>query len=358
MTMEQLAEAVGVSKSYIWALENNPEQRVQRTSATVMNNLAKALGVNLLDLMGEAPPEALGDERQPGRHHVLSELHGPGGRGQGNLPADAGAFPEAEGQVSQSTKKRDTAGAKAAIKVARWIEPWGEARFPVDVDMLAKGCHTMYGRDDPITQVHGAPWKGIDGFLRRNPDNAKEWWITYSTNVGPERQRFTKAHELGHYILHSQQKTEFRCGPDVIIEKDTGEPNIEAQANQFASYLLMPANHVRPRIEKATITLDLISELAEKTYGVSLEAMCIRFVEITGERAVLVYWDNGMMRRWSRSEPAKLQRLWLDAPRGCPVEQFVAPWLRIRWCASARRGNSCRRSYGSGTRLTARCCAK
>jgi len=65
MTMEQLAEAVSVSKSYIWALENNPEQRVQRTSATVMNNLAKALGVNLLDLMGEAPPEPLGDDANP-----------------------------------------------------------------------------------------------------------------------------------------------------------------------------------------------------------------------------------------------------------------------------------------------------
>jgi hypothetical protein len=206
--------------------------------------------------------------------------------------------------VSQRTKKRDTAGAKAAISVARWIEPWGEARFPVDVDLLAKGCHTMYGRDDPITQVHGASWKGIDGFLQRNPDNAKEWWITYSTNVGAERQRFTKAHELGHYILHSQKKAEFRCGPDVIIEKDTGEPNIEAQANQFASYLLMPANHVRPSIEKSPITLDLISDLA-KFYGVSFEAMCIRFVEITGERAVLVYWDNGMMKRWSRSEPCE-----------------------------------------------------
>lgn len=65
MTMEQLAEAVGVSKSYIWALENNPEQRVQRTSATVMNSLAKALGVNLLDLMGEASPEPLGDDAKP-----------------------------------------------------------------------------------------------------------------------------------------------------------------------------------------------------------------------------------------------------------------------------------------------------
>jgi transcriptional regulator with XRE-family HTH domain len=65
LTMEQLAEAVGVSKSYIWALENNPDQRVQRTSATVMNNLAKALGVTLQDLLGEAPPDALGDEAHP-----------------------------------------------------------------------------------------------------------------------------------------------------------------------------------------------------------------------------------------------------------------------------------------------------
>ncbi|QKE41986.1 MAG: helix-turn-helix transcriptional regulator [Ferrovum myxofaciens] len=65
LTMEQLAEAVGVSKSYIWTLENNPEQRTQRTSATVMNNLAKALGITLQDLLGEAPSEALGGEANP-----------------------------------------------------------------------------------------------------------------------------------------------------------------------------------------------------------------------------------------------------------------------------------------------------
>lgn len=237
--------------------------------------------------------------------------------------------------MSQNKKKRDMTGAKAAMKISHWIEPWGDSRFPVDVDLMAKNCHSTYDRDDPITQIHGAPWKGVDGFLQRNPDNAKEWWLTYSTNVRPERQRFTKAHELGHYILHSQKQDEFRCGPDVIIEKDTGEPDIEAQANQFASYLLMPANHVRPRIEKVQITLDLISELAG-FYGVSFEAMCIRVVEITGERAVLVYWDNGMMRRWSRSEPAKLQRLWIEDPKDGPLEPpkgSVAADTSVRQCA-------------------------
>lgn len=63
--MEQLADAVGVSKSYIWGLENNPAQRTQRTSATVMNNLAKALGVTLQDLLGEPAPEPLGEDAQP-----------------------------------------------------------------------------------------------------------------------------------------------------------------------------------------------------------------------------------------------------------------------------------------------------
>lgn len=65
LTMEQLAESVGVSKSYIWALENNPEKRTQRTSATVMSSLAKALGVTVQDLLGEAPPEILGKEADP-----------------------------------------------------------------------------------------------------------------------------------------------------------------------------------------------------------------------------------------------------------------------------------------------------
>ncbi|WP_273122315.1 ImmA/IrrE family metallo-endopeptidase [Ferrovum myxofaciens] len=200
---------------------------------------------------------------------------------------------------------------------------------------MAKNCHLNYGRNDPITRIHGAAWKGIDGFLQRNPDNSREWWLTYNINATPERQRFTKAHEIGHYILHSQKQDEFRCGPGVILEKDTGDTNIEAQANQFASYLLMPANHVRSRIEKTPITFTLISELAE-FYGVSFEAMCIRVIEITSERAVFVYWDNGMMRRWSRSESAKRQRLWIESSLDEPMKPFpgtLAANSSVRQCS-------------------------
>jgi hypothetical protein len=231
-------------------------------------------------------------------------------------------------------KQRDMAGARAAMQICHWIEHLGDARFPVDVDWLAKGAHTMYHRDDPITRVEPGPWKDFDGFLQRNPDNPKEWLLSYKERALPGRQRFTKAHELGHYVMHSQKQDAFRCGSKVIIEKDTGEENIEAQANQFASYLLMPADHLRPRIEKAPITLDLISDLA-KFYGVSFEAMCIRVVEITAERAALVYWDNGMLLRWSRNEAARKRGLWIDQTDDSMIEPpagTVAANPDIRQC--------------------------
>jgi hypothetical protein len=25
-------------------------------------------------------------------------------------------------------------------------------------------------------------WRELDGFLQRNPDNSREWWLTYNTN--------------------------------------------------------------------------------------------------------------------------------------------------------------------------------
>lgn len=54
-TMERLADEAGVSKSYIWELENRP---AQRPSADKLNGIAKALGVAVQDLLGEAPPVA------------------------------------------------------------------------------------------------------------------------------------------------------------------------------------------------------------------------------------------------------------------------------------------------------------
>lgn len=53
MTMDRLAQAAGISKSYVWELENRP---AQRPSAQILHALATVLGVTVQDLLGEPAP--------------------------------------------------------------------------------------------------------------------------------------------------------------------------------------------------------------------------------------------------------------------------------------------------------------
>lgn len=76
---------------------------------------------------------------------------------------------------------------------------------------------------------------------------------------GEGRARFTIAHELGHYFLHTGIPL-MRCGKgDGVAAYRKSEP----QANQFAAELLMPRSFIFPGITKR----DLITR-----HGVSDEA--------------------------------------------------------------------------------------
>lgn len=66
--MEGLANVAGISKSYVWELEN---REVPHLSVKVLVDLAKALGVTTQDLMGEPPPvQASPDDLQFFRKYV------------------------------------------------------------------------------------------------------------------------------------------------------------------------------------------------------------------------------------------------------------------------------------------------
>jgi transcriptional regulator with XRE-family HTH domain len=53
LTLEGLGDAAGISKSYVWELEN---REVPHLSVKVLVDLAKALDVSIQDLLGEPPP--------------------------------------------------------------------------------------------------------------------------------------------------------------------------------------------------------------------------------------------------------------------------------------------------------------
>ena len=168
-----------------------------------------------------------------------------------------------------------------------------QERFPVDVPLMAKETANIFKWSDPITEIEGVSIKKFEGMLFPN-ENKTAWKLLYNSKVTSEgRIRFTQAHELGHYILHRRLQDEFKCTEEDMRNWSADKTNIEAQADLFASYLLMPLDDYRKQIN-AEVDFDLLGHCADR-YGVSLTAAILKWLEHTDDSAVLVVSKDGYM---------------------------------------------------------------
>lgn len=110
--------------------------------------------------------------------------------------------------------------------------------------------------------------------------------IGYNPFEPPVRQRFTIAHELGHYILHLKSaKSKLFVDKKILYrnqESSTGQVVQERQANNFAATILMPAFMIYEEVRKKELKfIDeySIKELAD-TFNVSQQAMTIRLTNL------------------------------------------------------------------------------
>lgn len=108
----------------------------------------------------------------------------------------------------------------------------------------------------------------ISGYIRKRNG---QWTIGVNSNHHVNRQRFTIAHELGHYILHSHLVAEQGEMKDGVLFRDGDTNNAEVAANQLASELLMPENQFRQAIKEGIQSID---DLANK-FGVS--SLAVRY---------------------------------------------------------------------------------
>ena len=201
--------------------------------------------------------------------------------------------------------KTPVSPAKAANHLNKITKAFHDAhggdRFPINVDQLALGCAELFQWNDPITKIEEANIPNFEGMLASN-DNRSKWMIAYNSKLSsPGRIKFTKAHELGHYILHRKQRQEFICSREDMLDWNSNN-DIEAEADKFASYLLMPLDDFRQQIN-GQITLDMFSNCADR-YEVSLTAAILKWLSYTEEKAVLVMSNDGFINWASSSDPA------------------------------------------------------
>lgn len=104
-----------------------------------------------------------------------------------------------------------------------------------------------------------------------------EFVIRINRHEAKQRQRFTLAHELAHFLLHRDKiVAEGGWSENVLLR--SGQPaNIEYEANRLASDLVIPSSQLEAATEEYTgpITSEIIEDLARR-FGVSTAAMEIK----------------------------------------------------------------------------------
>lgn len=164
-----------------------------------------------------------------------------------------------------------SAKAEAIREANELFEVWeraceGERLFPVEPDVLAESV----GIDVFAAELP----KGVSGALVVRPHADPAIFVDATDN--PQRQRFTSAHELGHYVRRAGagdqdfQTIDYRDG-----RASTGTDTEEIFANTFAAALLMPEAHVRELHPKH----ETIAALAS-VFGVNYDAMRYRLLNL------------------------------------------------------------------------------
>lgn len=184
----------------------------------------------------------------------------------------------------------------AANRLTHWLDAAalvGLQRFPVDVAQLALHVGQELKWPDTITEVIAADINRFEGGLFALDE--QRWALLYNEKISSTgRVRFTQAHELGHYLLHRRKQQSFECSQADMVHWGPDLKAMEAEADEFASNLLMPWKQFRESTPSADVDFDALSDASAK-FGVSLTAVALRWIRATLESAVLILSRDGFI---------------------------------------------------------------
>ena len=148
---------------------------------------------------------------------------------------------------------------------------FGFEAFPIDPFKIAEGENIVVEAKEPERE-------GMSGCIIFYGEDVG---IIYATHIRSKGfQRFTVAHELGHYFLEGHPEEIQKTAP-VHFSKagfTQGHSSIEIEADHFASGLLMPTHLTREALYGAPIGLEGILHLANSA-ETSLTSAAIRAAE-------------------------------------------------------------------------------
>lgn len=163
---------------------------------------------------------------------------------------------------------------KIDAMVARLLVQHGQIRPPVRIERIAK---------DLGIELRSGDLGDVSGVLVRQGTSAI---IGTNSTQSPQRQRFTIAHELGHFLLHEgiTNHVDRSYRVNYRSAESSQATNVEEiEANFFAATILMPK--LMLDAESAELAVDNDERVAElaRLFQVSRLAMSLRLANLYEE---------------------------------------------------------------------------
>tara|TARA_R110002124_G_scaffold21624_16_gene82890 strand:- start:1017 stop:1508 length:492 start_codon:yes stop_codon:yes gene_type:complete len=139
-----------------------------------------------------------------------------------------------------------------------------QSAFPIKVGAIA--------RELGLTVKVSTLKAGISGEIRRDNSN---YTIKVNRHDVKERQRFTIAHEIAHYLLHREEIGDGLV--DDILYRSRLSSALEAQANRLAADIIMPWPLIQVHLQDfRSLSLPHKIEMLSRLMEVSTTAVKIR----------------------------------------------------------------------------------
>lgn len=198
--------------------------------------------------------------------------------------------------------------------------------LPLPIEEVAKACG--------IVEIQPLDTDAFEGGLIQD-ENKVRGFVLVKAGALPERTRFTIAHELGHFVnlRHVAPPGEARLLCNALDLKYRGvqgdyRRGMEAQANEFAAHLLMPARVLRAQpFLSGTVDLERIFAL-QRMCNVSKQAAARRYAELHGGDFAVVFTKDGQLAR-------------------APLRSGDFPWLSLKTGQAVHRNSLTRTFVGS-----------
>ena len=181
---------------------------------------------------------------------------------------------------------------------------------------------------DILVQGKSAGQPGCSGMLVRIGDS---FGIMYSTDVDNEGfQRFSVAHELGHYFLPDHPEQVLRHGAHVSRAGFTSADPYEREADFFASALLLPKSLIRPFISRLPEGMEGLIELAQAC-RTSITATAIAYAQTSSAAVAVVLSLDGEVKFCFMSDAMKRARLgWMGKRERIPPRTLTERLVSAR----------------------------